>query len=353
MWRSVAAALQDRQVTSTIERRFGAKLGGTYLRIEFAQDVDGFWLEPHTDIGVKAFTFLLYLSKDPAHAGFGTDIYDNDKKWVGRSPFASDAGMIFVPSTITYHGFEPRKIEGVRKSLVINYVTNDWRAREQLAFPEQPVAQLDAMALLGQRSPPSRAPERRVASTRRRASCRALPRLIESGKSIDLSQAANLCAASGRGLRRSGAAGALRRARDPLEGRKNNPGSTLRGGRPVANPQYVYHMHKLSKTYPGGKQVLKDIWLSFLPGAKIGVVGLNGAGKSTLLKIMAGTVDDFLGEAKAADGIKVGYLPQEPRARSRPRTCSATPWRASRRRRRCSTAITRSRPTTPKRPPTR
>jgi ATP-binding cassette ChvD family protein len=71
-------------------------------------------------------------------------------------------------------------------------------------------------------------------------------------------------------------------------------------------------MQKLSKTYPGGKQVLKDISLSFFPGAKIGVVGLNGAGKSTLLKIMAGQVDDFVGEAWAADGIKVGYLPQEP-----------------------------------------
>ena len=80
----------------------------------------------------------------------------------------------------------------------------------------------------------------------------------------------------------------------------------------AAAHQYVFHMHKLSKTYPGGKQVLKDINLSFLPGAKIGVVGLNGAGKSTLLKIMAGTVDDFLGEARPAEGIKVGYLPQEP-----------------------------------------
>ena len=80
----------------------------------------------------------------------------------------------------------------------------------------------------------------------------------------------------------------------------------------MANPQFVYHMHKLSKAYPGGKQVLKDINLSFYPGAKIGVVGLNGSGKSTLLKIMAGVVDDFLGEAKPADGIKVGYLPQEP-----------------------------------------
>jgi len=80
----------------------------------------------------------------------------------------------------------------------------------------------------------------------------------------------------------------------------------------VANPQYVYHMQKLSKTYPGGKQVLKDISLSFFPGAKIGVVGLNGAGKSTLLKIMAGQIDDFVGEAWAADGVRVGYLPQEP-----------------------------------------
>ena len=80
----------------------------------------------------------------------------------------------------------------------------------------------------------------------------------------------------------------------------------------MATPQYIYHMSNLSKSYPGGKQVLKDISLSFLPGAKIGVVGLNGSGKSTLLKIMAGQVTDFAGEAWAADGIKVGYLPQEP-----------------------------------------
>ena len=76
----------------------------------------------------------------------------------------------------------------------------------------------------------------------------------------------------------------------------------------MANPQHVYHMHKLSKTYPGGKQVLKDISLSFFPGAKIGVVGLNGAGKSTLLKIMAGELDEFVGEAWAADG-DTGRLP--------------------------------------------
>ncbi len=76
--------------------------------------------------------------------------------------------------------------------------------------------------------------------------------------------------------------------------------------------QYVYVMKGLSKTYPGGKTVLKDIWLSFLPGAKIGIVGHNGSGKSTLLRIMSGREKEFNGEAWAADGIKVGYLEQEP-----------------------------------------
>jgi ATP-binding cassette ChvD family protein len=76
--------------------------------------------------------------------------------------------------------------------------------------------------------------------------------------------------------------------------------------------QYIYVMKGLGKTYPGGREVLKDIWLSFLPGAKIGVLGANGAGKSTLLKIMAGIEKDFSGEAWSAEGVKVGYLPQEP-----------------------------------------
>ena len=80
----------------------------------------------------------------------------------------------------------------------------------------------------------------------------------------------------------------------------------------MASHQYVYVMSRLSKTWPGGKEVLKNISLSFLPGAKIGVLGLNGAGKSTLLRIMAGIETEFQGEAWAADGIKVGYLPQEP-----------------------------------------
>ncbi len=80
----------------------------------------------------------------------------------------------------------------------------------------------------------------------------------------------------------------------------------------MASYQYVYHMQGVSKTYPGGKKCFENIHLSFLPGVKIGVVGVNGAGKSTLLRIMAGIDKDFSGEAWSAEGAKVGYLPQEP-----------------------------------------
>ena len=80
----------------------------------------------------------------------------------------------------------------------------------------------------------------------------------------------------------------------------------------MASYQYIYTMQGLSKTYPGGKKVLENIHLHFLPGAKIGVLGLNGAGKSTLLRIMAGIDKEYNGEAWAANGVKVGYLAQEP-----------------------------------------
>ncbi|MEO6300829.1 MAG: ATP-binding cassette domain-containing protein, partial [Paracoccaceae bacterium] len=80
----------------------------------------------------------------------------------------------------------------------------------------------------------------------------------------------------------------------------------------MAAYQYVYHMDGVSKAYPGGKKLFENIKLNFLPGVKIGVVGVNGSGKSSLLKIMAGIDKDFQGEAWAAKGVKVGYLAQEP-----------------------------------------
>ncbi|MBL4813072.1 MAG: ATP-binding cassette domain-containing protein, partial [Rhodobacteraceae bacterium] len=80
----------------------------------------------------------------------------------------------------------------------------------------------------------------------------------------------------------------------------------------MASYKYVYHMDGVSKTYPGGKKIFENIRLSFLPGVKIGVVGVNGSGKSTLMRIMAGLDKEFTGEAWAAEGATVGYLSQEP-----------------------------------------
>ena len=80
----------------------------------------------------------------------------------------------------------------------------------------------------------------------------------------------------------------------------------------MASYQYVYSMRNLTKTYPGGRGVLQNVTLAFLPGAKIGVLGVNGAGKSTLMRIMAGEDKDFSGEAWAANEAKVGILKQEP-----------------------------------------
>jgi ATP-binding cassette ChvD family protein len=101
--------------------------------------------------------------------------------------------------------------------------------------------------------------------------------------------------------------------RAPLHTRRQIPshrGTERAGG--MASWQYVYNMNGLSKTYPGGRKVLENIHLSFYPDAKIGVLGVNGAGKSTLMRIMAGIDREFTGEAWAADGARVGYLPQEP-----------------------------------------
>ena len=80
----------------------------------------------------------------------------------------------------------------------------------------------------------------------------------------------------------------------------------------MSSVKYIYHMQELTKSYPGGKKCFENIHLSFLPGVKIGVVGVNGAGKSSLMKIMAGIDKDYTGEAWAAENIKIGYLPQEP-----------------------------------------
>jgi hypothetical protein len=136
--RRVAEAFQSPEVVRAFARHTGADLDGTYLRIEYALDLDGFWLEPHTDLGVKSLTLLTQLP-EAGQEDLGTDIYAGPDAWVERAAFEWNGALLFVPSDRTWHGFEPRPIKGVRRSVIVNYVTDEWRAREQLAFDGRPV----------------------------------------------------------------------------------------------------------------------------------------------------------------------------------------------------------------------
>jgi hypothetical protein len=135
----VAEALQSHSVVTALVGLCGAQLAGTFLRIEYAADADGFWLEPHTDLGVKKFTCFISLAKTEAESNLGTDLYVDDKRFYKRVPFRRSAGLIFVPGHETWHGFASRPIAGCRRSLIVNYVGSEWRERAQLAFPAEPV----------------------------------------------------------------------------------------------------------------------------------------------------------------------------------------------------------------------
>lgn len=137
--RAMADCFQSPETVRQIERATGATLAGSSLRIEYCQDTDGFWLAPHTDIGAKLFTMLIYLSESPEAAGWGTDIYDDELRHAGSAPGGFNRGLIFVPGPDTWHGVEQRRFKGVRKSVIVNYVKPEWRARHELAFPDRPV----------------------------------------------------------------------------------------------------------------------------------------------------------------------------------------------------------------------
>jgi hypothetical protein len=136
---AVADAFQSREVVRAIESTTGANLSDAYVRLEYAQDTDGFWLEPHTDLGVKRFTMLIYLSDSADQTDLGTDIFSDPLTWAARPPFTDNTALVFVPGANTWHGLTRRAIDGVRRSIIMNYVTDEWRAREQLAYPRTPV----------------------------------------------------------------------------------------------------------------------------------------------------------------------------------------------------------------------
>ena len=136
---ALADAFQDEATVGLLEDRCGVSLGGSFPRIEYCLDTNGFWLEPHTDIGAKLLTFLIYLSDHPDAENWGTDIMDAAGHVLGRAPGSANRGLMFAPASDTWHGFVKRPIDGVRRSLIVNYVKPEWRSRHELAFPGQPV----------------------------------------------------------------------------------------------------------------------------------------------------------------------------------------------------------------------
>jgi hypothetical protein len=137
---AVATALQSDVVVHRLEQSSDDELGGSSLRIEYCLDTEGFWLEPHTDIGAKLFTMLVYLSDDRGSEAWGTDLLDGPDRLVATTPYRRNCGFIFIPAADSWHGFHRRPIVGVRRSLIVNYVKPEWRSRHELSYPERAVA---------------------------------------------------------------------------------------------------------------------------------------------------------------------------------------------------------------------
>jgi hypothetical protein len=131
----LVAGFNDPRVRNAIEETTGAYLSDAHLRVEYCQDPPGFWLEPHTDISVKKFSMVIYLSDDPQLSMAGTDIHAGppDFTYVTSAPYGKNLGVIFIPGSNTWHGVGHYPIRGLRKSLIVNYVTSAWRDAWELA----------------------------------------------------------------------------------------------------------------------------------------------------------------------------------------------------------------------------
>ncbi|MBJ7532814.1 2OG-Fe(II) oxygenase [Rhodomicrobium vannielii ATCC 17100] len=138
------SVLSDAMQSPTVARQFAetchVDVEGAYLRMEYIQDLDGMWLEPHRDIKEKLFSMVIYLCTGPYAKDWGTDIYDHDKQWCGRGTAEFNSAVIFISGPHSWHGFEPRRIHGVRRLMEINYVSPTWRDKDQLAFPDRPIS---------------------------------------------------------------------------------------------------------------------------------------------------------------------------------------------------------------------
>ena len=136
---NLVKALEQPDVARALAQTLNIEVEGGYLRMEYIQDTDGAWLEPHRDIPEKLFSMVIYLCTGPHAKEWGTDIYDDDRKWIGRSDATFNTAVIFVAGPNTWHGFDKRPIIGVRRLMEINYVRPTWRDRNQLCSPDRPI----------------------------------------------------------------------------------------------------------------------------------------------------------------------------------------------------------------------
>jgi hypothetical protein len=143
----LSAALQEPDVARRFEALCGVNASGAHLRVEYIQDLNGMWLKPYRSIPEKLLSMELYLCTGPYVKDWGSDFYDDERKWVDRGEADFNTAVIFDSNPKVWRGFDLRPIHGVRRLLEISYV-RDWRDRDQLAYPEQPVLEAEAAETL-------------------------------------------------------------------------------------------------------------------------------------------------------------------------------------------------------------
>jgi len=131
--KNVANVFNHSSIISKLSNICGRDLTKGKLRIEYTLDTGDFWLEPHLDIKEKLVTFLIYLSKDPGSSEWGTTIYNRDLSFHSKAPYKSNMGLMFMAGEDTWHGVPKQNIQGIRKNLIINFVTKDWKSINELA----------------------------------------------------------------------------------------------------------------------------------------------------------------------------------------------------------------------------
>ncbi|CAK7192852.1 hypothetical protein COMNV_01061 [Commensalibacter sp. Nvir] len=131
----LANVFEMKSIRTLFAQVTGSNLNNTSVRLELCHDKEGFWLEPHTDVQAKKLTFLISLSTAKDAESWGTDIMNPQGESLGRSSGKFNSGFLFIPAKDTWHGYQKRPMNGIRRTLIMNYVDSTWRAKNELAFP--------------------------------------------------------------------------------------------------------------------------------------------------------------------------------------------------------------------------